>query len=128
MKKVYQPQSRKSYVVKRAIKRELVRGLIVGFILGATLLITAIILQGKPALFLTFAISGLLVTALSMFAFFKINCCPYCGHFFKGLHWSKPDAGLCTYCGKLIQYTDKNQPKGQMTVQHQHQKSKKKKK
>lgn len=127
MRKTYQPQNRKSYVVKRAIKRELIRGLIVGFILGAALLITAVILQGNPTLFLVFAAFGLLISVFSLVAFFKINRCPYCGCFFKGLHWSKPDAGLCTCCGKLIQYTDKKQPKGQMTVQHQQQKAKKRK-
>ena len=34
------------------------------------------------------------------------NRCPYCGDYFKGLYWSKPNAGYCRKCGKLIEFDD----------------------
>ena len=33
---------------------------------------------------------------------FSTNRCPYCGEYFRGLYWSKPNAGYCVKCGKLI--------------------------
>lgn len=37
------------------------------------------------------------------------NQCPYCGEFFRGIYWSKPDAGYCRKCGKLIEFDDCNE-------------------
>ena len=34
------------------------------------------------------------------------NRCPYCGTFFRGGEWSKPHAGYCNKCGKLMEYDD----------------------
>lgn len=125
MRKTYQPQSRKSYVVKKAIKRELVRGIIVLFIISLALLFSTFLVRNNGTLSLICAILGLLLAAFSLYLCFKVNRCPYCGRFFKGLHWSQPDAGNCEGCGKLIQYTQKGQPEGKMQVQHQQQKRKK---
>lgn len=36
------------------------------------------------------------------------NRCPYCGEFFRGLYWSKPNAGHCRKCGKIIEFDDCN--------------------
>ena len=124
MKKVYQPQSRKSYVVKRAIKRELVRGIVVLFIISFVLLFCTFFARSKAA-FLALVISGFVFLIFAMVLFFKVNRCPYCGRMFTGLHWSAPDAGPCQGCGKLIQYTDKNQPKGKFQMQQQAKKKKK---
>ena len=33
--------------------------------------------------------------------------CPCCGKWTqRSLHWSKPDAGYCRHCGKLMEYDD----------------------
>ena len=37
---------------------------------------------------------------------FSTNRCPYCGAYFRGLYWSKPNAGYCVKCGKLIEFDD----------------------
>ena len=34
------------------------------------------------------------------------NRCPYCGTSFRGGEWSKPHAGYCNKCGKLMEYDD----------------------
>ncbi|MDO5400944.1 MAG: hypothetical protein Q4F17_08200 [Eubacteriales bacterium] len=34
------------------------------------------------------------------------NRCPYCGTVFRGLYWSKPTAGHCGRCGKMIVFDD----------------------
>ena len=39
---------------------------------------------------------------------FGVACQPlsYCGTFFRGGEWSKPHAGYCNKCGKLMEYDD----------------------
>ena len=37
---------------------------------------------------------------------FSANRCPYCGKFFRGLYWTKPNAGHCVKCGKIIEFDD----------------------
>ena len=37
---------------------------------------------------------------------FSANHCPHCGAYFRGLYWSKPDAGHCAKCGKVIEFDD----------------------
>ena len=37
---------------------------------------------------------------------FYANRCPYCGTFFRGGEWSKPHAGYCNKCGRLMEYDD----------------------
>ena len=39
---------------------------------------------------------------------FSTNRCPHCGEFFRGLYWSKPNAGHCIKCGKIIAFDDCN--------------------
>ena len=34
------------------------------------------------------------------------NRCPHCGAHFRGLYWSKPDAGYCRECDELIEFDD----------------------
>ena len=37
---------------------------------------------------------------------FSTNRCPHCGAFFRGLYWSKPNAGHCVKCGNVIEFDD----------------------
>lgn len=37
---------------------------------------------------------------------FSANRCPYCGEYFRGLYWSKTNAGHCVKCGKVIEFDD----------------------
>ena len=37
---------------------------------------------------------------------FSANRCPHCGEHFRGLYWSKPNAGHCVKCGKVIGFDD----------------------
>ena len=37
---------------------------------------------------------------------FSTNRCPYCGEAFRGLYWTKPNAGHCVKCGKVIEFDD----------------------
>lgn len=37
---------------------------------------------------------------------FSTNRCPHCGEYFRGLYWSKPTAGHCVKCGKIIEFDD----------------------
>ena len=39
---------------------------------------------------------------------FSTNRCPHCGAFFRGLYWSKSNAGHCIKCGKIIEFDDCN--------------------
>ena len=34
------------------------------------------------------------------------NQCPHCGEYFRGLYWSKSNAGYCRKCGELIEFDD----------------------
>ena len=37
---------------------------------------------------------------------FCTNRCPYCGAYFRGLYWSKPNAGYCRKCGEIMEFDD----------------------
>ena len=37
---------------------------------------------------------------------FSTNHCPHCGEYFRGLYWSKPNAGHCIKCGEIIEFDD----------------------
>jgi len=42
----------------------------------------------------------------SIILMFSTNRCPHCGEFFRGLYWSKSNAGYCRKCGKIIEFDD----------------------
>ena len=44
----------------------------------------------------------------SVILMFSTNRCPHCGEFFRGLYWSKSNAGHCRKCGKIIEFDDCN--------------------
>ena len=40
---------------------------------------------------------------------FSANRCPHCGEYFRGLYWSKANAGHCNKCGNIIEFDDHDQ-------------------
>lgn len=38
--------------------------------------------------------------------YLSMNRCPHCGEFFRGLYWSRSNAGHCVKCGKIITFDD----------------------
>ena len=42
----------------------------------------------------------------SVILMFSTNRCRYCGEHFRVLYWSKPTAGHCVKCGKVIVFDD----------------------
>lgn len=38
--------------------------------------------------------------------YLSINRCPHCGEPFRGLYWSRPNAGHCVKCGEIITFDD----------------------
>ena len=61
------------------------------------------IFTGPQPIFLFAIVFFLIVGAILMD---HANRCPYCGTFFRGGGWSKPHAGYCNKCGKLMEYDD----------------------
>lgn len=71
---------------------------------------------------LRIAVAALLVSLITIkwyimlialgFAFFaaqnadSVSKCPYCGTHFRGMDASKPDAGYCRKCGKLMEFDE----------------------
>lgn len=47
-----------------------------------------------------------LFMVLMLVLLFTANRCPACGEYFRGIFWSKPTAGYCRKCGKLIEFDD----------------------
>lgn len=47
---------------------------------------------------------GVVSIVVGIIIFFTVNKCPYCGKYFRGMYWSKKDAGYCKKCGKKLEY------------------------
>ena len=60
--------------------------------------------KGTASLPLMLAAWPLLAAGVALM--FTANRCPYCGAYFRGVYWSKPSAGYCAKCGKLIEFDD----------------------
>lgn len=62
---------------------------LLGLITAPQLLLAAIVLLG-------------IATVLQLW----YQRCPRCGTFFRGIYWSKTDAGYCRGCGKRLIFDD----------------------
>ena len=49
-------------------------------------------------------LSSLAFLIASVILMFSTNRCPHCGAFFRGLYWSKSNAGHCINCGEIIEF------------------------
>ena len=50
--------------------------------------------------------AGILLGLSWGFLLDQTSRCPHCHTFFRGLFWSRPHAGYCRNCGKLMEYDD----------------------
>ncbi len=51
-------------------------------------------------------IASILFLIVWLILFLTTNRCPHYGEHFRGLYWSKPSAGYCRKCGRLMEYDD----------------------
>lgn len=51
---------------------------------------------------------SLLFLIAGVILMFTTNRCPHCGAYFRGLYWSKANAGHCIKCGEIIAFDDCN--------------------
>ena len=91
----------------KTISRKKIRPAIVAMALGFGLAVLALLLQNLGVEFAIIiwcpALLSLMVCAWLMS---RANRCPYCGTRLRGLHWSKPDAGVCGTCKETVYYDD----------------------
>ena len=88
--------------MQKTLKRRLTRWY--RAMMGISLLFSLFPLFPGPQLLPLFAFLFFLLVATALM--FRANLCPYCGTFFRGGEWSKPHAGYCNKCGKLMEYDD----------------------
>lgn len=70
-------------------------------VVALVLLVLSMVVQTYTMDFTALLALGLLVVWVR-----GVSRCPNCGAYFRGLHWSAPDAGHCSKCGELIEYDD----------------------
>ena len=67
-----------------------------------------LMIVGYVASNLVIMILSVLLLIAGVILMFSANHCPHCGAYFRGLYWSKPNAGHCVKCGKIIEFDDDN--------------------
>ncbi len=65
-----------------------------------------LMIVGYIASNLVIMILSVLLLIAGVILMFSANHCPHCGAYFRGLYWSKPNAGHCVKCGKVIEFDD----------------------
>jgi hypothetical protein len=65
-----------------------------------------LMIVGYIASNLVIMILSVLLLIAGVILMFSANRCPHCGEYFRGLYWSKPNAGHCVKCGKVIEFDD----------------------
>ena len=67
-----------------------------------------LMIVGYIASNLVIMILSVLLLIAGVALMFSANHCPHCGAYFRGLYWSKPNAGHCVKCGEMIEFDDDN--------------------
>ena len=65
-----------------------------------------LMIVGYVASNLVIMILSVLLLIAGVILMFSANHCPHCGAYFRGLYWSKPNAGHCVKCGEIIEFDD----------------------
>lgn len=87
--------------MKKYLSRKRARQSIQALVFVCIVLLIALPLRSVPLLLICLGLSFACAALMS-----RANRCPYCGAEFRGCYWSKPDAGYCRKCGKLMEYDD----------------------
>ena len=86
--------------MKPTVSRTKNKVLILLMVIFVALLLIGSLLKLGGLMYLSIALLiSILILLLS-------NRCPYCNEPFRGVYWSKSDAGYCKKCGKLIEFDD----------------------
>ncbi len=89
--------------MEKTLNRKLTRWGMFMMALGIFFLVFLFVSEGGTVVFAVLFIACLVIgTVLMLIA----NSCPYCKTGFRGGEWSKPHAGYCNKCGKLMEYDD----------------------
>ena len=87
--------------MKKCVSRAKNRLALILLLSFAVLFCVAFLLISKVLLYVS-----LVLYIASFILMLSTNRCPHCGAYFRGLYWSKPNAGYCRKCGELLEFDD----------------------
>ena len=89
--------------MKKTLNRKLTRCWMFFMTLAIFFFVFLFVSKGGAVVFAVLFIACLVIGGILMMI---ANRCPYCKTMFRGGGWSKPHAGYCNKCGKLMEYDD----------------------
>ena len=89
--------------MEKTLNRKLTRCWMFFMTLAIFFLVFLFVSEGGAVVFAVLSIACLVIGGILMMI---ANRCPYCKTMFRGGEWSKPNAGYCNKCGKLMEYDD----------------------
>ena len=88
--------------MEKTLNRKLTRWWM-AFMAGSLFFFVFLFVSGGEVVFFLLGSACMVISAVLMMI---ANRCPYCGNGFPYGSWSKPHAGYCNKCGKLMEYDD----------------------
>ena len=89
--------------MEKTLNRKLTRWWM-AFMAGSLFFILFLFVSGGGAV--VFSVLSIACLVIGVILLLIANRCPHCGNGFRGGSWSKPHAGYCNKCGKLMEYDD----------------------
>ena len=89
--------------MEKTLNRKLTRWWMFMMALGIFFFVFLFFSNGGAVVFYLLGSACLVIGCILMMI---ANSCPYCKTMFRGGEWSKPHAGYCNKCGKLMEYDD----------------------